>query len=173
MVIQVMGRQMTVRETLVKQIEEKLHKFDKFFDPDTVAYVTCKTRKGVKIIEITVTYGGTVFRSEEENETFRTALDRAMETFERQIRKNKTRLQKRVRPEAFLSEVEPEDDYEEEEAFRIRTKRFPFKPMAAEEAILQMNLLEHGFYAFTDAETGKPAVVYRRKDGDYGLIIQD
>ena len=173
MVIHVIGRQMTVRESLKDMIEKKLHKFDKFFDADTPAFVTCKTRKGAKIIEITVTYGGTVFRSEEENETFQTALDRAMETFERQIRKNKTRLQKRVRPEGLVAPADAEDDYPEDADFKIRVKTFPFKPMTPEEAILQMNLLEHTFFVFTDADTMNAAVVYRRHDGDYGLILPE
>lgn len=173
MVIHVIGRQMTVRDSLKEMIERKMHKFDKFFDADTPAYVTCKARKGAKIIEITVTYGGTVFRSEEENETFQTALDRAMETFERQIRKNKTRLQKRIRPEGFPLPADAEDDYAEEGEFKIRVKTFPFKPMTPDEAILQMNLLEHSFYVFTDADTMNVAVVYRRKDGDYGLILNE
>lgn len=173
MVIHVIGRQMTVRDSLRETIERKLHKLDKFFDADTPAYVTCKARKGVKIIELTVNYNGTLFRSEEENETFRTALDRAMETFERQIRKNKTRLQKRVRPEGFPTPTDAEDDYEEEGDFKIRVKTFPFKPMTPEEAILQMNLLEHSFFAFTDADTQRAAVVYRRNDGDYGLLLSE
>lgn len=173
MVIHVIGRQMTVRDSLRETIERKLHRLDKFFDADTPAYVTCKARKGVKIIELTVNYNGTLFRSEEENETFQTALDRAMETFERQIRKNKTRLQKRVRPEGFPTLTDIEDDYEEEGDFKIRVKTFPFKPMTPEEAILQMNLLEHSFFAFTDADTQRAAVVYRRNDGDYGLLLSE
>lgn len=173
MVIHVIGRQMTVRDSLRETIERKLHKLDKFFDADTPAYVTCKARKGVKIIELTVNYNGTLFRSEEENETFQTALDRAMETFERQIRKNKTRLQKRIRPEGFPTLTDAEDDYEEEGDFKIRIKTFPFKPMTPEEAILQMNLLEHSFFAFTDADTQRAAVVYRRNDGDYGLLLSE
>lgn len=173
MVIHVIGRQMTVRDSLRETIERKLHKLDKFFDADTPAYVTCKVRKGEKIIELTVNYNGTLFRAEEENETFQTALDRAMETFERQIRKNKTRLQKRVRPEGFPIQTDADDDYEEEGDFKIRVKTFPFKPMTPEEAILQMNLLEHSFFAFTDADTQRAAVVYRRNDGNYGLLLSE
>lgn len=175
MIIHVNGRQMNVRDDLKKTIEKKLHKFDKFFDEDTQAFVTCKARKGVKIIEITISYGGTLFRSEEENDTFVNALDRAMESFERQIRKNKTRLEKRVKSGAFvpsLDDVE-DDDILEEEEFIIRTKTYPFKPMSPEEAILQMNLLEHSFFVFTDADSGDACVVYRRKDGNYGLIVPE
>ena len=154
-------------------VEKKLSKYDKFFGENTEAFVTCKVRKGVKIIEITVNYGGTTFRCEEENETFITALDRACEGLERQIKKNKTRVEKMVKqPASFIGDYD-DDEYVEEDEFEIRVKTFPFKPMTPEEAILQMNLIGHDFFAFTDAETQKVGVVYKRKDGGYGLIIQE
>ena len=93
-------------------VEKKLRKFDKFFGEDTEALVTCKTRKGVKIIEITVNYSGATFRSEEESDTFITALDRATEGLERQIRKNKTRLEKTVKRGAFVITDDDDDEYE-------------------------------------------------------------
>lgn len=164
---------MNVRESLEVLIERKLEKFNKFFGDDTEAFVTCRVRKGVKIIEITVNYGATVFRSEEESDTFITALDRAVEGLERQIRKNKTRLEKRMKSGAFVIEEDDDDEYEEETEFSIRVKTFPFKPMTPEEAILQMNLLGHSFYAFTDADTSATCVVYRRKEGSYGLIVPE
>ena len=173
MKIKVNGRQMTVRESLRAAIEKKLGKFDKFFGDSTEAHVTCKVRRGDKIIEIMINYGGTLFRAEEESDTFITALDRSAESLERQIRKNKTRLEKRVKSGAFVIGEEDDDEYVEEQEFRIRTKSFPFKPMSAEEAILQMNLLGHTFYAFTDDLEGGVRVVYKRKEGDYGLIIQE
>ena len=173
MKISVYGKQMTVRESLQILIEKKLGKFDKFFGADTEAFVTCKTRKGVKIIEITITYGTTVFRAEEESDTFLTALDRSVESLERQIRKNKTRLEKKMTSGAFVIDEYDDDEFEEEPEFKIRVKSFPFKPMTAEEAILQMNLLGHSFYAFTDAATEEVCVVYKRKEGDYGLIMQE
>lgn len=173
MKITIYGKQMTVRESLKLAVEKKLCKFDKFFGEETEAFVTCKVRKGDKIIEITVNYGGTTFRSEEESETFITALDRAVESLERQIRKNKTRIEKRVKRGAFVIAEDDDDEYIEESEFEIRTKTFPFKPMTAEEAILQMNLLGHSFFAFTDAETEDVCVVYKRKDGNYGLIIPE
>ena len=173
MKISVFGKQMSVRESLQVLIEKKLGKFDKFFGEDTEAFVTCKTRKGDKIIEITINYGTTTFRTEEEADTFITALDRATESLERQIRKNKTRLEKRVKTGAFVIEEDDNDEYDEEVEFKIRTKTFPFKPMTPEEAILQMNLLGHSFFAFTDAETSSVCVVYKRKSGDYGLIIPE
>ena len=108
MKITIHGKQMSVRESLKELIEKKLAKFDKFFGDETEAFVTCRVRKGVKILEITVNYNGTTFRSEEESETFATALDRSVEGLERQIRKNKTRLEKKVKGGAFTI-VEPED----------------------------------------------------------------
>ena len=171
MKITIYGKQMSVRESLKELIEKKLGKFDKFFGEDCEAFVTCKVRKSVKILEITVNYGSTVFRSEEESDTFATALDRAIEGLERQIRKNKTRLEKRVRGGAFATVAyDDNDEYEEESEFEIRVKSFPFKPMSPEEAILQMNLLGHAFFVFTDDSTQRVCVVYKRKDGGYGMI---
>ena len=154
-------------------VERKLSKFDKFFGSDTEAFVTCRVRKGAKIIEITVNYGGTTFRSEEEADTFLCALDRAAEGLERQIRKNKTRLEKTVRRGAFVITDEDDDEYEEEGEFDIRIKTFPIKPMTAEEAILQMNLIGHSFFVFTDANCGDTCIVYKRKSGSYGLIVPE
>ena len=174
MKITVYGKQMTVRDSLKAAIEKKLMKFNKFFGEETEALVTCRARKGVKILEITVNYNGTTFRCEEESETFITALDRAAEGLERQIRKNKTRLEKTVRRGAFnINEPEDDDEYEEDPEFKIRVKSFPFKPMSPEEAILQMNLLSHDFFAFTDAESNAICVVYKRKDGDYGMLVPE
>ena len=173
MKITIYGKQMTVRESLKAAIEKKLARFDKFFGEDCEAFVTCRVRKGVKIIEITVNYGAATFRSEEESDTFLTALDRAVEGLERQIRKNKTRLEKMVRRGAFVIEEDDDDEYVEEEDFEIRVKTFPFKPMTPEEAILQMNLIGHAFFAFTDSESGDVCVVYKRKAGSYGLIVPE
>ena len=174
MKITIYGKQMTVRESLKELIEKKLAKFDKFFGDDSDAFVTCRTRKGAKILEITVVYMGTTFRCEEESETFMTALDRACEGLERQIRKNKTRLEKKVKSGAFaILGADDDDEYEEEGEFEIRVKSFPFKPMSCEEAILQMNLIGHTFFAFTDDKSGKVSVVYKRKNGGYGLIVQE
>ncbi len=171
MKITISGKQMTVRESLKEAVEKKLHKFDKFFGDDTPAYVTCKARKGVKIMEITITYAATMFRAEEESDTFITALDRAIESLDRQIRKNKTRLEKTVKTGAFIiSEPEDDDEFDEEGEFTIREKTYPTRPMTVEEAILQMNLLGHAFFVFYNDDIGGVCVVYKRKDGDYGLL---
>ena len=173
MKISIYGKQMTVRESLKLAVEKKLAKFDKFFGEDTEAFVTCRTRKGVKIIEITVNYSGATFRCEEESDTFLTALDRAIEGLERQIRKNKTRLEKKMKSGAFVIAEEDDDEYVEEGEFELRVKTFSMRPMTVDEAILQMNLLGHAFFVFTDADTGLISVVYKRKAGSYGLIMPE
>jgi putative sigma-54 modulation protein len=173
MKLTVSGKQMTVRTSLKELTEKKLAKFDRFFGDDAEAVVVYSCRHDLQYIEITISYEGTFFRSEEGADTFQTAIDRAIEALERQIRKNKTRLEKRLRTGAF-EDIGGDEDFEDEETeFRIRTKTFPIKPMSVEEAILQMNLLEHQFYMFRDDQTNEPCVVYRRKDGDYGLIIAE
>ncbi len=166
------GRQMTVRNNLRELLSDKLAKFDKFFGEDAEAFVTCSCKNNRQTVEITINYNGTLFRSEEGSTTFRNAVDKATDALERQIRKNKTRIAKRMKSGAFddLSDWEP---IEEEPQFRVRIKSFPIKPMDVEEAILQMNLSGHAFYAFLDAESGKHAVVYKRKEGDYGLLLPD
>ena len=168
------GRQMSVRDNLREMAEKKLSALNKYFSDDVTANVTFKVRRDTEIIEVTIQMGNTLFRSEEGADTFRTALDQAVDTLERQIRRNKTRLQKRIREGAFAEPAFPDGpDYEEEPEFEIRTKTYPIRPMSVEEAILQMNLLEHQFFVFVDDVDQETRVVYRRKDGGYGLIIPE
>ena len=169
------GRQMSVRDDLRELAQKKLSALNKYFSDDVTANVTFKVRRDTEIIEVTIQMGNTLFRSEEGEDTFRTALDKAVDTLERQIRRNKTRLQKRIREGAFAAPAAfPEGpDYEEEPEFSIRTKTYPIRPMSVEEAILQMNLLEHQFFVFVDDVDQETRVVYRRKDGGYGLIIPE
>jgi putative sigma-54 modulation protein len=168
MKINIIGRRMDVEESLKTLIDKKLAKLDKYFKDDAVAYVTMSREKNAERLELTVSSGGTLFRAEERDETFNNALDTAIDVIERQIRKNKTRLEKRLREGAFRAiEDQPE---EFEEAFRIREKTFVMKPMTPEEAILQMNLIGHEFFLFLNTETDALSVVYKRKDGGYGLI---
>lgn len=172
MKINVVARRINVTDDLKAWFDKKLAKFDKFFRDDAVAYVTLRRERGKEILELTITSGGTFFRSEQEDSTFQNALDRAMEAIERQIRKNKTRLEKKLREGAFLPDTAAFTEAVEEEGdFQIRVKEFPIKPMSTEEAILQMNLLDHSFYVFINDETGETNVVYKRKDNNYGLIV--
>jgi len=179
MKINAIGRQVTVTEDLKKLFDKKLAKFDKFFRDDAEATVKLRERKnGRKIIELTITSGGTIYRAEHEDETYQNALDRDVYAIERQIRKNKTRLERRLRDGAFERSIAPEpetaaDEYEEEGEFDIRVKKFSFKPMSPEEAILQMNLIGHEFFIFENDETHQINVVYKRHKDKYGLIIPD
>lgn len=170
MKINITGRQMTVRDSLKELTLSKMERFQKFFDEDTEAYVSFSCRHGLQMVEITISTPTTMFRSEEGDETFNNAIDLAVDTLERQIRKNKTRLEKRFRNGAFRSLPDDDEPVEEETEFRIKHKTFPIKPMSVEEAIMQMNLTGHQFFVFTDADTDVTSVVYQRKDGDYGLI---
>lgn len=178
MKINVIGRQMTVYEDMKDLINKKLAKFDKYFSGEGEATATLSCKHNQKNMEITISAGNTLFRSEVGAESFRDALDECIENIIRQIRKNKTKIAKKLRENSFAF-VAPELDLPEEapvaddEQIIIRTKSFPIKPMAPEEAILQMNLLGHQFFVFNDDQTGKTCVVYQRKDGAYGLIIPE
>lgn len=169
MKITVVGRQLTVRQSMKELIEKKLGKLDKFFDKEIEATVTLSCKRTLKNLEVTISAQNTLFRSENEAETFETALDLCIDAIVGQIRRNKTRLEKRLRVDSFEGEFE--EDIEEEPEFRIRVKEFSFKPMSVEEAILQMNLLGHQFFVFEDDHSGDTCVVYVRRDGDYGLIV--
>ena len=171
MKVTIIGRQMNVWDEMKATIENKLEKLDKYFGDDCEATVTLSSKRNLKSLEITINAYGTIFRSETDDDTFRNALDRSIYSIERQIRKNKTRLSKKIRSGAFDEGIfDTGEDYEEDTEFVIRTKSFYFKPMSVEEAIMQTNLLGHEFFVFRDAVTEDVCVVYRRKDGDYGLI---
>lgn len=154
--------------------EKKVMKLERFFRDDAEALVTFSVEKDRNKVEITVHAASTYFRASEATSDMFASIDAAVATMERQIRKNKTRLARRLRQDAFVrtAEVTSFVPEEEEGAFDIvRVKKFPMKPMTREEAILQMNLLEHNFFAFKDEENGEAfAVVYKRNDGGYGLI---
>lgn len=173
MKIAITGRQMTVRDSLKELTLSKLERFEKFFDDNTEVYVSFSIRRGLQMVEITISTPTTMFRSEEGDETFQNAIDTAVDTLERQIRKNKTRLEKRFKNGAFRSLPEDDEDIEEETEFKIKKKAFPIKPMSVEEAIMQMNLIDHQFFVFIDADTEHTSVVYKRKDGNYGLITPE
>lgn len=170
----IVTRQVQITDDLKQIIEKKLARFDKFFNDNAEATVVLSRKRNKEILELMITFGSTFFRAEEEGETFRNALDTAVDIVERQIRKNKTRLQKRLRDTYFDNAVYDIPKEEDDDApFKIREKTFSFRPMSVEEAILQMNLLGHQFFVFVNAETEKTNVVYKRKDNDYGLIIPE
>ena len=168
------ARQMKVYDSVKQTAEKKLAKFDKFFGDEAEMDITFSMPNGLEMVEITIRSQGMVFRAEEAAESFANAIDNATEALERQIRKNKTRLQKRLKVEAFdIIENDLDELVDEEYVQDVRTKTFPFKPMGVEEAILQMNMLGHDFFVFKDADTLETCVVYRRKRGGYGLIVPE
>ena len=175
--ISIIARQVNVRDDLKALVEKKLAKFDRYFPKGADAAVTFRRVRDNECMEITISVGGTLFRAEESSQDFRTSLTRCINVIEGQIRKNKTRLEKRMKSSFAAAEAVAQDDrgvfMEEEGVFDIRTKTFPLKPMTPEEAILQMNLLGHAFYAFEDADSGETCVVYKRAAGSYGLIIPE
>ena len=154
--------------------EKKVMKLARFFDEDAEALITFSVEKNRNIVELTVHGAGTWFRAKESTSDMFASIDAAIGTIEGQIRKNKTRLARRLRQDAFVRTAEETSfvpEVEEEDLSIVRVKKFPIKPMRREEAVLQMNLLEHNFFAFRDEDNGGAfAVVYKRNDGGYGLI---
>ena len=154
--------------------EKKVMKLARFFDEDAEALIAFSVEKNRNIVELTVHGAGTWFRAKESTSDMFASIDAAVGTIEGQIRKNKTRLARRLKQDAFVRTAEETSfvpEAEEEDLSIVRVKKFPIKPMRREEAVLQMNLLEHTFFAFRDEDNGGAfAVVYKRNDGGYGLI---
>lgn len=166
----VTGRKLSLRPSFVEKTEKKLSKLDKFFEDDARADVTVKQEGNGFKVETTIHNQGMVYRAEEAAPDMVEALDKLIDKLVRQIRKNKTRLEKRLREEAFAVPPPPEEEETEEEYAVVRSKSFPVKPLDVEEAILQMNLAGHQFYMFRNMDSGEINVVYRRQDGHYGLL---
>ena len=163
-------KQVTADEKLQAPMETKRGKMEKLFRDNAEAFVTLSRYKTTEVLELTISMGGTLFRSEVEGESFYHDIDVAVDVIERQLRKNKTRLEKKVRKEAFAEPEYAGEEIEEDSEELIRTKKFDLRPMTTEDAILQMNLLDHTFFVFLNQDTDTVCVVYRRNDGGYGLI---
>ena len=171
----IIGRKYTVRESVREYAEKKLSKLDKFFKDEPTARVVLGTIKDNEYIEAQINAGGMIFRAEVEDSEIMAAIDRLVDVIERQIRKNKTRLAKRLRENSLddmqlISGTAFVDEEEKGEFEIVKTKRFEVKPMLPEEAILQMRLLGHNFFVFKNADTNEMNIVYTRKDGKYALI---
>ena len=155
--------------------EKKVMKLARYFEENAEALIVFSVEKGRNKVELTVHGAGTWFRASESTSDMFASIDSAVGTIEGQIRKNKTRLARRLRQDAFNRSVQEETSFapeaDEDDLSITRVKSFYFKPMTREEAVLQMNLLEHSFFAFRDEDNGGSfAVVYRRNDGGYGII---
>lgn len=169
MKIKFIARKFNITDDVKERFQKKLSKLDKFFPAETEAVVSLYEEKIGERVEITIRNGSTIFRAEQTDKDVACALDDAMDVLERQIRRNRTRLEKRkqISEEAYRG-FSPDDA--EEDIKISKVKQFDLHPMTVEEAILQMNLLSHEFFLFKNAETGVLNVVYKRKNNDYGLI---
>jgi len=169
MKVKVIGKDIKVTKALKEVIEKKLVKLDKYFKPEVEAHITLSVVKNTHSIEITIPFNGVYLRTEEKNEDMYTALDLIMDKLERQIRKQKTRMERKLYGNSLIYDKIP-NEVKYEEGKIVKTKRFAIKPMDPEEAVLQMDLIGHNFFVFLNSETEEVDVVYKRKDGNYGLI---
>ena len=170
------GKNMHISDGLKETLEKKFQKFDRYFDKETEVYVTFKKEKSYQVIEVTIPLGKTILRAEEKTDSTMGSIEAVIDKLEGQLRKYKTKLRKRYEAQDSKLKFEAFDDLDEksadvmDEPKIVRTKKFAIKPMSAEEAAMQMDLLEHDFFVFLNTETDDVNVVYRRKNGDYGLI---
>jgi len=168
------GEKLVITDAIRDYTEEKLGKLDKYFkDDDITANVLAKVRGNSQIVEVTIPTSKFILRSEEEHNDLYAAIDLVTDKLERQIRKNKTRLNRNVKESVkeFNFDYElPEEEEEEAKEKIVKRKKLEMKPMSEEEAILEMELLGHNFFVYKDMDTDSINVLYKRKDGDYGLI---
>lgn len=162
-------------EKVKAYVEKKLSKLDKFFKEEPSARVVLGTIKDNDYIEAQISAAGMIYRAEVSDKEILAAIDRIVDVIERQIRRNKTKLEKRIKRDATLdmkliSGAEYNDGENEDEFEIVKKKRFTVKPMLPEEAVLQMNLLGHSFFVFKNMDTNEMNVVYKRRDGKYALI---
>ncbi|MTI85784.1 MAG: ribosome-associated translation inhibitor RaiA [Firmicutes bacterium] len=175
MQVLVRGRNVEVTNALKEHVVKRVGKLDRFLDELGEAQVTMSVENQSHKVEVTIPVNGMILRGEESTGDMYSSVDMVVDKLEKQIEKYKGKLLRRrgqvekVAPEARLPEEQMEDEPEDDEIL-VRTKRFPVKPMPVDEAILQMNLLGHNFFVFPNAETEQINVVYKRKDGNYGLI---
>ena len=175
MEIIIRGDKLKITDSMHNYIEEKLRKLEKYLkNSDEIrANVIVKEKNHEQRVEITIPLKTYIVWEEETKEDFYAAVDKALDTLERQIRKNKTRMMSKQVKTNFdfdISKIEQEIEKEQEEKKIVKRKTVEVKPMNEEEAILQMELLGHEFYMYKDSESGKSAVVYKRKDGNFGVI---
>lgn len=182
MKITITGRKVTLRDNFKELATKKLSRFERIFDEDADANVVVTLEKNRQTVEITIKQRGMIYRAESTAMEMNDALDQVMSALGRQIRKNKTKLEKKIHSGAidqYLNNiveeepaVEPVEDADEEYHI-VRVKHFFVKPLSVEEAILQMNMLGHQFFMFRNETNGEINVVYKRKNGDYGLLEPD
>jgi putative sigma-54 modulation protein len=177
MKISITGRKVNLKENFKDLAKKKLSRFDRIFKEDAEANVVVTLERNRQNVEITIKQPGMMCRAEAADAEMNDALDQVIGALGRQIRKNKSKLDKEIHSEAldryvqdYLNTEEPDEPSEYK---IVRTKHFFVKPLSVEEAILQMNLIGHQFFMFRDESSGEINVVYKRKDGNYGLLEPD
>ena len=176
MEITIRGDKLKITDSMKSYIDDKLGKLNKYLknNDEIRANVIVKVKNHEQRVEITIPLKNYILRTEETQDDFYAAIDKAIDTLERQIRKNKTRIMSKIKSTVYdfdmsvVEENQPEEDGVESKV--VKRKKVEVKPMNEEEAILQMELLGHEFYMYKDSDTNKPAVIYKRKDGNYGVI---
>ena len=169
------ARKVNLKENFKERAEKKLRKFEKLFSENAAVNVVVTLEKNRQTVEITISDHGMVYRAESTRTEMNDALDRVIDMLMRQIRKNKTRLEKKIKTgaiEDFIMQTpELNDSEEDDEDYKIvRKKRVIIKPISTDEAILEMNMVNHNFFMFINSETDEVNVVYKRSDGNYGLL---
>ena len=165
------GKNLKVSDSLKQAVNTKFGKLEKFFTPDTEVQITLSMQKSRQIVEATIPMKGTILRAEQSSDDMYVSIDQTVDVLERMIRKYKTKITAHGKGAGAFTDEFLEEDVDNPGTITIRrSKRFAIKPMDAEEACVQMELLGHDFYVFRNARTFEVNVVYRRKDGTYGLI---
>lgn len=174
MKIKIVERKVTLNDKTKEKLESKLKKFDKLLGESAEATATFNTQKDKIFLEIAIRSDDMIIRAESSDEDAKIAIDKIIDVLEGQFRKYKTKLERKIK--TFTPDIyfESPSEVEEEKEFKVvKSKKFFMKPMSVDEAILQMNLLGHEFFVFTNSETEKVNIVYKRKDQNYGLIEAD
>lgn len=171
MKFKIVGRNIEVTEALRDAIEKKIGRLEKYFNPESEAKVTLSVEKTRQIIEVTIPTNGVIVRGEEATADMYSSIDSVVDKIERQIIKHKNKIERRGDySQSLRFSAIPSDSDVEDESKIVKTKRFALKPMDAEEAQLQMDLLGHNFFVFRNSDSDDVNVLYKRKDGNYGLI---
>lgn len=167
------ARKVNLRDNFKERCEKKLAKFKKLFSDKAEANVVVTLEKNRQTVEVTIRDNSMIYRAESTMAEMNDALDRVVDILMRQIRKNKTKLEKRLKSGSIndlFADAPQTEEIEETEYEVVRKKQIPVKPLTVDEAILEMNMVNHDFFMFTNADTGSVNVVYKREDGKYGLL---
>ena len=173
MKVTITAKKINISQAFTDYAEQKLNaKLDRFFPEEAEARITLAERRDMIILELTVKYNGIIYRAEQTAKDKNDALDVTVDRIIRQIRKQKTKVEKRLRADAFMG-LEPDVEPEEDNYEVIRYKYFKLSPMSVDDAILQMNLLGHSFFMFMNSETNRVNVVYIRDEGNYAVLVPE